>query len=198
MLGRVSSLRQASPGLNSLRQTLWGFFSSDDFRATSRLTLNVGLRYEPYFGFRELHDYRPVSVRGGNPWFGPPHRPANFSREIREYRRQFSNPTGITCPESGFCLGCAGQSEVGVPRGYGIFYDSIAGIRLNRFPLNQPFLLDVTYSIVLWRILFLGSHLSLTRRLLLRNKRPTTSSSRQPVCRAQTKTWSPPIPNSGT
>ena len=66
LLGRLSSLRQASPGLNSLRQTLWGFFFSDDIRATSRLTLNVGLRYEPYFGFQELHGF-VVGFRPGQP-----------------------------------------------------------------------------------------------------------------------------------
>ena len=95
-IGPGELLRQASPGLNSLRQTLWGFFFSDDIRLTSRLTLNAGLRYEPYFGFRELTKMRPDSVRAGSPWCGPPRRQGNCSRAMRGYQTEFSNPTGIT------------------------------------------------------------------------------------------------------
>ena len=35
----------------------WGFYVQDDFRVNSKLTLNIGLRYDIYGWFRERHDY---------------------------------------------------------------------------------------------------------------------------------------------
>jgi len=144
VLGRVSSLRQASPGLNSLRQTLWGFFFSDDIRLTSRLTLNTGLRYEPYFGFRELHGYA-AGFRPGRQSVVWPSAPTGqlFQGDEGIPDRIFQPDWNNFAPRVGFAWDVLGNQKLALRAGYGIFYDSIAGIRLNRFPLNQPFLLDV-------------------------------------------------------
>jgi hypothetical protein len=35
----------------------WGFYVQDDYRVNSKLTLNIGLRYDMYGWFRERHDF---------------------------------------------------------------------------------------------------------------------------------------------
>jgi outer membrane receptor protein involved in Fe transport len=145
LLGNMASIRQGSPGFNDLRQTLWGFFVSDDFKVSSRLTLNLGLRYDPYFGFRELNNkgiaFRPGQQSKiyptapvgmlfiGDPGVNPDYFPADWNN---------------FAPRVGFAWDVFGNQKIAIRGGYGMFYDAIAGIRLNRFPYNQPFMLDLT------------------------------------------------------
>jgi outer membrane receptor protein involved in Fe transport len=145
VLGRIASIRQDSPGLNTLRQTLWGFFASDDYRLTPRLTVNLGMRYEPYFGFRELH-HDVVAFRPGQQSKVWPQAPLGqlFQGDPGVPDSLFPAEWKNFAPRFGFAWDALGNQKLAVRGGYGIFFDSIAGIRLNRFPLNQPFLLDVT------------------------------------------------------
>ncbi len=50
LTGQASSLEHGAP--NTLHMTQWylGVFAQDAWRATDRLTLNLGVRWEPYFG----------------------------------------------------------------------------------------------------------------------------------------------------
>jgi hypothetical protein len=143
MLGILGSFNQDSPGLDTLRQSLWGFFAQDDFKATRRLTFNFGLRYDPYLGFRELHgeaatfwpgrqSQRFPTAPSGLLYEGDPGVPPDvFHHDWKNF-----------APRVGFAWDVFGNQKTSVRGSYGIFYDAIAGIRLNRFPLNQPFLLN--------------------------------------------------------
>ena len=145
MIGQMASFQQASPGLNDLRQTLWGFFAQDDFKVSARLTLNLGLRWEPYLGFRELH--------GEVASFRPGQQSQRFPTALPGLLYQgdpgvnadvFPHDWNNLAPRVGFAWDVFGDHKTAVRGAYGIFYDSIAGIRLNRFPLLQPFLLNIT------------------------------------------------------
>jgi hypothetical protein len=50
MTGNLSLLRHSGPGLLPLHQWYVGLFAQDAWRATSRVTINAGLRWEPFFG----------------------------------------------------------------------------------------------------------------------------------------------------
>ncbi len=64
----------------------WGFYGQDDWRVNSKLTLNIGLRYDIFGWFRERHDYlgnidfsamNPlVPYRGRIDYFGTPAHPS--------------------------------------------------------------------------------------------------------------------------
>ena len=142
--GQIASFRQDSPGANDLSQHLWGFFVSDDFRVHPRLTLNMGLRFEPYFGFREIRG-QSSAFRAGQQSTTWPSAPLGFLLEgdAGVHDNFFGDDWNNLAPRFGFAWDPFGNQKIAVRGAYGIFYDSIAGIRLNRFVLNQPFLLDV-------------------------------------------------------
>jgi len=48
--GQVSRLQHGAPGILDNHQWYLGLYAQDTWRATDRLTLNAGLRWEPYFG----------------------------------------------------------------------------------------------------------------------------------------------------
>ena len=50
LLGRMSNVEQGGPGGSDPAQHYLGVYAQDAWRATSRLTVNGGLRWEPYFG----------------------------------------------------------------------------------------------------------------------------------------------------
>lgn len=143
-LGRLASLRQDSPGKNDLRQTLWGFFFSDDVRLHPRFTLNLGLRYEPYLGFHELNG-QAAAFRPGVRSTAWPTAPLGLllQGDTGVHDNFFGSDWNNLAPRVGFAWDVLGNQKLAVRGGYGIFYDSVAGIRLNRFVTSQPFLLDL-------------------------------------------------------
>jgi hypothetical protein len=51
LLGKFYSYRQVTGLTSRLRQTLPSFFAQDDIKLTRRLTVNLGVRWEPSFGY---------------------------------------------------------------------------------------------------------------------------------------------------
>jgi hypothetical protein len=50
MTGRLARLEHSAPGILDVEQTYLGAYVSDAWRATERVTVNAGLRWEPFFG----------------------------------------------------------------------------------------------------------------------------------------------------
>lgn len=147
MIGEMASFQQASPGHNNLRQTLWSFFAQDDWKVTPHLTLNLGLRWEPFLGSRELNG----EVASFRPGQQSQRFPTAFQGLLYQgdpgvapdvFRHDWNN----LAPRVGFAWDVFGNQKTVLRGAYGIFYDSIAGIRLNRFPYNQPFMLNLTIN----------------------------------------------------
>ncbi|MBI2828622.1 MAG: TonB-dependent receptor [Acidobacteria bacterium] len=50
LTGQASQVEHTAPGTLDMSQWYLGLYAQDAWRATNRVTLNVGLRWEPYFG----------------------------------------------------------------------------------------------------------------------------------------------------
>ena len=98
LTGQLSTLEHGAPNSLYMEQWYLGVFAQDAWRATDRLTLNVGLRWEPYFGQGITNGAVSNFVL------------ENFQKGIRTTR--FTNaPAGIIYPgDPGFPDGSKGTS----------------------------------------------------------------------------------------
>jgi hypothetical protein len=96
MVGRVTSLEHGGPALLLVNNWYTGLYAQDSWRASSRLTLNAGLRWEPYFGQNVENNAISIFV------------PDNFAKGIKS--KVFLNaPAGLIYPgDAGFPSGQTG------------------------------------------------------------------------------------------
>jgi len=110
--------RRLSPRMNYLFSTTYGFFVQDDYKVTSRLTLNLGLRYDLFLPQTEkyniLSNFIPEQnrlVQAGETGF-----PKSL---IKTDKTNFA-------PRFGFAWQPLNNSKLVVRGGYGIFYTNSA------------------------------------------------------------------------
>jgi hypothetical protein len=120
-------------GTRGLRQWLVGMYLQDEWRASSRLTLSLGIRYEFVNSPTEvagrianLRKQLDLDVTVGNPYFLNPSL-KNFA------------------PRVGFAYDLAGDGKTSIRGGYGIYYDQLTQLnyRVGAFrvlPFQQRFL----------------------------------------------------------
>ena len=85
LLGYMQNFRQGYGEYKNNRDNFWAFYFNDSFHATPRLTLNYGLRYEPYFPWKE--------IKGRAEQFSP----ANYYAHVKSIK--FPNaPPGLLFP----------------------------------------------------------------------------------------------------
>ncbi len=96
LVGRVTSVEHGGPNRVLVNNWHAGFYAQDSWRASPRLTLNLGVRWEPYFGQNVENNAITIFVR------------ENFDRGIKS--QVFHNaPAGLIYPgDEGFPSGQTG------------------------------------------------------------------------------------------
>ncbi len=138
--GAANSVFQNTPLFSEQYKYTPFLYFQDDWRATNRLTLNLGLRWEPYITTRDRfgHDgaFRPGqqsiiyplaplgAVFPGDAGIGPGVTPNRYDR---------------LAPRIGFAYDPFGNGKTSVRGAYGIFSDTLRPVALNTNQLNQPF-----------------------------------------------------------
>jgi hypothetical protein len=128
--GISNNFESTLPGKSSdryWRQNLFGFYIQDDWAVKSRLTLNLGLRYEFISTPRELQD-RVASFRN------PP-----FDAEPVVGYPLFKNPSlKNVAPRLGFAWNVTGDGRTAVRGGAGLFYEPILANIYRTFGNRTP------------------------------------------------------------
>lgn len=124
MQGLWSTITYQTPGSNTNRDWIYntfGFYAQDDWRANSRLTLNLGLRYEFMTSLHEQNN-NGYTLH-------------NFLTDATSIRGPvFDNPTyKSVSPRIGLALDPTGSGKTAIRANFGIYYD-IGNLGA---PLNQ-------------------------------------------------------------
>ena len=156
VLGLLSSFQQSNGEIEFRRYHYQGFYFADTFRVARRLTLNYGLRWEPYTPLTDLND-RVVQFR-----------PEEYARGTRS-QRYVNAPPGLLypgdvvnghkipkggvdaskkqfAPRVGLAYDLTGDGRMSVRAGYGLFYDSPMMYMLNNMNVQAPFSFTVAFT----------------------------------------------------
>jgi hypothetical protein len=127
-LGRPSRFVQSGNTSEGLaRNAQLGWYAQDDWKVTRRLTVNAGLRLEPYFPWVDQHDQRPA-FRPGQKSTQFPNAPVGllYAHDEGVARGIVSNRWGHFAPRLGFAFDPSGNGRTSIRGAYGIFWDQLA------------------------------------------------------------------------
>jgi hypothetical protein len=96
MIGRIATVEHGGPNVLNIKNWYAGFYGQDSWRAGSRVTVNAGLRWEPYFGQHVVNNAVTIFVMD------------NFLKNV--HSTVFRNaPAGLIYPgDAGFPKGNTG------------------------------------------------------------------------------------------
>jgi hypothetical protein len=148
LLGRVNNIRQSMPSLLSLHQPYLSLYAQDAWTATPRLTLNYGVRWEPFFpmvwdemagelGGVRVYRFSAEAFKAGQKSVVFPNAPAGFTypQQGGSGPADFDGRSGLApqykqfAPRLGLAWDPRGRGETSIRVGYGVAYD-VVGMRL--------------------------------------------------------------------
>jgi hypothetical protein len=139
-LGLPISVTESTVLLSWTSKIVPSLFFEDDWKVSRKLTLNLGLRWEPYLPLHEQHN-RLTAFRPGQQSTLYPNAPTGLllagdpgvpDAIINSEWLKFG-------PRAGFAYDPLGNGKMSIRGGYGIFYDTPRLVVYNIFPGRQPF-----------------------------------------------------------
>ncbi len=147
MIGRPNQMAQIAETANFPRAVEVAAFVQDDWKVNQRLTLNLGLRYEPFIPFADKTD-RFSQIRFGQQSTQFPTAPANmvFPGDPGVPRAMVDRQWNNWAPRFGFALDPFGDGKTSIRGGYGLFYSAVRQQANNQISTNQPYSLKLTIN----------------------------------------------------
>jgi len=147
LIGRFNTLRQ---GIGEYRQTRFhrfSLFAQDSWKVHRRFNIDIGVRFEPFFPFREL-DGKVAAWRPGQRSTRYVNAPVGvlFPGDSGVPDGGFDVAMGNFGPRLGFAWDVFGDGRTSVRGGYGIFFDMPNTIAMNNQSNQAPFGTQVTIN----------------------------------------------------
>jgi len=154
VMGHLNSFQQTSGDFSDSRENVIGLFAEDNWSVRPRLTLTLGLRWEPQGVMKEIYgrteQFRPDAYAAGVHSTVIPSSPAGLFFVGDSYNGIGFPPTGESAdlnnfaPRAGFAYDVFGTGKTVVRGGGGVFYSTrLPGLFLNDASISQPFSLRV-------------------------------------------------------
>ncbi len=153
LLGMQRTFLQGNGEYKDNRVNTFGLFFQDDWHVSRNLTVNLGLRYDPFYPWKE--------TKGRTEVFYPSAYAAHQTSTVYVNAPPgllFPGDTGVPqwgqrpnyknlAPRVGFAYDVTGNGKTSIRGGFGMFYDTYAnGILNNRFVDTSPFSVQVNLN----------------------------------------------------
>src|SRR5262249_24976660 len=143
----LSNFQQGAGEFKNNRGLFAGIYAQDNYKVTRRLTLNLGVRYEPGLPWREdknrIEQFRfSQAIPGGRRSTAYPNAPPGlfFVGDAGMPKNGVDASLNNIAPRVGFAYDVFGDGNTSLRGGAGIFYDTrITGIINNRIVDLTPF-----------------------------------------------------------
>lgn len=147
LLGDFYQLTEASPQILNTRFTSWAAFAQDNWKVNNRLTVDLGLRWDPWIpphfvgAFNPISEVNAAAFAAGRVSTVFPNAPPGLL-----FYGDKGVPRGGTnaayknfSPRVGFAYDLTGDQKLVLRGAYGVFYDQPKDDLYNRFLNGQPF-----------------------------------------------------------
>jgi hypothetical protein len=143
LIGYINNTATSQQQNDTIQQGVYDAYLQDDWKATSKLTLNLGLRYELPTPFTEEYDRQSNFVLDAGPCYLKLTTPAN-SGPCGVGRALVHTDYNNLAPRLG--LAYQATPKTVIRSGFGVFYgrDEDLGIQ-RRLPNNPPFITSATF-----------------------------------------------------
>ncbi|MDQ3684404.1 MAG: TonB-dependent receptor, partial [Acidobacteriota bacterium] len=147
LLGRPTTIEQQARTASNIRTNELALYVQDDWKASQRLSLNLGLRWDPYFPLTYTEDRFGQFIPGVQSVIFPTApRGAVYPGDPGVPRATIKNRLANFAPRVGFAYDPFGRGKTSLRGGYGVFYSQIRQQANNGINLAQPFSIRLTIT----------------------------------------------------
>jgi len=147
LLGYPQYMVESNTQVLDTRFKQWFLFAQDNWKVSSRLSVDAGLRWEPFFPphfvgtFNPISQVRPEAVAAGQHSIVYPNAPAGlFFAGDPGVPKGGTHPVYTNfSPRLGFAYDLTGKQRTVLRGAFGLFFDQPKAINYNRFTNGQPF-----------------------------------------------------------
>jgi hypothetical protein len=149
MFGRSSTFSQGGGEFKDLKGTKWTMFLQDNWRVTGNLTLNIGLRWDPYLAPYDRQG-RVICFQPGAKSARYPKAPAGliYGGDAGCPTSGMNNSWGNFAPRLGFAYRLTQDGKTSIRGGIGNYYTPIETTDFNAFADIAPFAPTFRYNAV--------------------------------------------------